>query len=180
MKKLLIAITVFSTFCSCSNYYKAIITRGPLTADSIEQLRMQHKYFILRNGPVSLAMTNIALTTDRKNIQCTLDTLPDEHILYLTKGLNGNMKYRKTDPDNGNEAAVLNEVHLYTNPNINTPTGPYTMPLSNIQKAALLEKDKIRTRRNHTVAIIATVAGTAILIYGIAAISFANAFLGIL
>jgi len=50
MKKLLIAIIVLGSFSSCSNYYKAVLAPQPANADSIADLKMKEKYFILRNG----------------------------------------------------------------------------------------------------------------------------------
>ncbi len=174
MKKLMTAIIVLAAFSSCSNYYKAITTTNPATANSIEDLKMKHKYFILRDSTQAYAMSNISITADRKSIQCNLDSLPEEHIVHLTKGISGKMDYVKTKDAYGNEEDVLNEVHLFTTPNSHAAIGPFTMPLSNVQKTEIPEKDITRTRKSHTKGAIIAVGASVLAVGAILAIVGSN------
>ncbi len=161
MKKLLIAILVLGTCSSCSNYYQAITASEPTNAVSFNDFRDSSKYYILRNGNDALAMKNISISNDRKNVQCTLAELPFEHKLHVSNGSNGKMKYKRKSYTDDDETAVLNEVHIYIAPGSITNTGAYTLILENIQKAEIIEKNKIKTRNSHAmgtgIAIGATV-----------------------
>ncbi len=133
-------------FLSCANYFK--VAHGPGVAakpDSVIQAN-PHRYFILRMGPEALYMSHAKLSPDRKTLSCILDTLPEDHELYLHKGIHGNMRYRLGKPD----TVVLNEVHFYI-PEDSTarPGGPYTLDLARVQKVEILIKDKSRTTRSY-------------------------------
>jgi hypothetical protein len=117
-------------------------------------------------------MRNAVLTEDGMNIRCELDSIPEEHNTHLTKGVNGRYDYKKWNPENGQEAAVLNEVHIYCN--TNATFGPSTIPLSNVEKIEVIEKDLKRTSGNHTKVIIFSVVGGVVLIAGIGLIAAAT------
>jgi hypothetical protein len=168
MKKLLIAIIVLGSFASCSNYYKAVLAPQPANADSITNLKMKEKYFILRNGSEAFAMKNISISADRKNLQCSLETLPHEHMVHLNKGEKSKMEYNK--PGNtGDESAVLNEVHLYISPDSNIVAGPYILALDKVKKTEIIETDKIKTKRSHTIGTAVGVSSVVIVVVGIIA-----------
>ncbi|MBK8610830.1 MAG: hypothetical protein IPL84_13060 [Chitinophagaceae bacterium] len=174
MKKLLIPLISVILLASCSNYYKAITATEPTKAASFNDFQDSSKYYILRNGNEAFVMKNISMSSDRKNVQCTLEDLPVEHKLYVTEGTAGNMKYKAKDYANEDETGVLNEVHIYTIPGNKIETGAYTLAFENIQKAEIIEKDKIKTKRSHVTGTIIgwTVAGVGIIgiIIGILAI----------
>lgn len=149
MKKFLIPAVIIIVLTSCNNYYKAIVASDPAKAGNIENLKMQKKYFILRSGGQAFAMNNISVSADQKTIQCTLDSLPIEHMLYSTKGAKNKMKYKDIKSSDENESGVLNEVHLYVNPNANIAVGNYTLLLEQVQKIEILEKDKAKTRASY-------------------------------
>ena len=94
---------------------------------------MNKRYFILRDDSKAFAITNITFSSDQKIMQCRLDSLPYEHMLHLTNGRNGKMKYKKSinAPDE-DETAVLNEVHLYINSDTGIAAGPYTIAFDQI------------------------------------------------
>lgn len=180
MKKLLISMLIFGTCSSCSNYYKAITAAEPTKAASLNDFQDNQKYYILRNGNSAFAMKNITISSDRKNVQCTLEELPFDHKLYVTNGTNGKMKYKTKTYTDDDESGVLTEVHIYLTPGSKTGTGAYTLALENIQKAEIIEKDKIKTRRSHTVGTVVAI-GVPVLVVGLvvalaAASSLANGF----
>ncbi len=173
MKKILIAIVIIFAGSSCSNYYKAITTKGPATASGIEELKMKHKYFILRDTGMAYAMNDISLTSDKKSMQCNLVSVTDDHTTHLWKGANDKPKYNKSKYAGINEAFVLNEVHLYTTPNGNLAPGPFSMPLSNVEKMEVIEKDKQKTTRSHVIGGISIAVGIAVVALGITAAIYA-------
>ena len=176
MKSLLITVIAISLLSSCSNYYKAALGSKPATASSIENLKTEKKYFILRDGNQAFAMDNITFSSDQKNLQCTLGDLPIEHKLHLTSK---KMKYNKTNFTDEDQTAVLNEVHLYINSNGNTVAGAYTIPLEQVKQIEIIEEDKTRTRKSHTTGVIVGVAGSLVLAGGIVAIIAASAVSGL-
>ena len=170
MKMLLISMLIFGTCSSCSNYYKAITAAEPAKAASLNDFQDNQKYYILRNGNSAFAMKNITISSDRKNVQCTLEELPFDHKLYVTNGTNGKMKYKTKTYTDDDESGVLTEVHIYLTPGSKTGTGAYTLALENIQKAEIIEKDKIKTKRSHVTGTVIGVSATVIGVLGIAAL----------
>ena len=169
MKKLIILLLMLTGLSSCNNYYKAITVAEPAKAASLSDFKDNKKYYILRNGGDAFVMKNISISSDRKNVQCTLEELPFDHKLYVTNG-GGKMKYKTKKYTDEDESVVLNEVHIYVTPGGKTGTGPYTLAMENIQKAEIIEKDKIKTKSSHITGTIIGVSGTVILIAGIAAL----------
>ncbi len=162
MKKLLIAIAVIVSVSSCSNYYKVITATEPTKAAGYSDFKDISKYYILRNGSEAFAMKNIAVSSDRKNVQCTLEILPIEHQLYIKNGTGGKMKYQIKSDSTEDETVVLNEVHIYLIPGIKTETGPYILALENVQKGEIIEKDKIKTKKSHKTGTIIGVSLAAV------------------
>lgn len=170
MKKLLIPILIIIAFSSCSNYYKAITASEPTKAASFKNFQDTNKYYILHTGSEAFTMKNISISNDRKNVQCTLEELPIEHQLYVKNGTAGKMKYHTKNYEVEDETAVLHEVHIYIAPGSKTEKGSYTLALENIQKAEIIEKDKVKTKKSHTTGTIIGISGTVIGVLGIAAI----------
>jgi hypothetical protein len=180
MKKILIPMLILISFSSCSNYYKAITAPQPVKAASFNDFQDNKKYYILRNGGEAFVMKNISISSDGKNVQCTLEELPFDHKLYVTNGTGGKMKYTTKNYSSEDETGVLNEVHIYVTPGSKTQTGAYTLALENIQKAEIIEKDKVKTRRSHTVGTVVAIAVPVLVVGGIIVIaissSLANGF----
>ena len=170
MKKLLIPVMILIGFSSCSNYYKAITVAEPTKAISLNDFQDNQKYYILRNGNSAFVMKNISVNSDRKNVQCTLEELPFDHKLYVTNGTDSKMKYKTKNYTDEDETGVLNEVHIYLTPGSKTQIGAYTLALENIQKAEIIEKDKIRTKKSHVAGTIIGVSGGVIGVLGIVAL----------
>ena len=154
--RLLFIIVLFiSILPGCHNYYMA--TRAKDVTTSIDSLKSLDRFFILRNGDDAYYMKNIALSADRKTLECTLDSLPPQHQLHLQKGVKGKMQYRKSNPD---EFPVLSEVHLYVpHDQVATSGNPYTLSLEKVQKIEVIEKDKKRTTNSYVIGAIGYTLG---------------------
>ena len=164
MKKLLMIICISTLLSSCSNFYKAITNGQPTTA-SLDDLKKQQKYFILRDNTIGYEMLNVNFSADGKNIECDLASLPDEHMTHMWKGEDERLKYEKSYA-----GYVLNEVHIYARGDSNMAPGHYILPLQNVLKTEVLQKDVVMTKKNHTRAVLLGVGGTAVLLVGVAAI----------
>lgn len=174
MKKLLIPVMILMGFSSCSNYYKTITASEPTKAASFSDFQDNKKYYILRNGSDAFVMKNVSISSDRKNVQCTLEELPVDHKLYVTNGTGGKMKYKAKGYATEDETGVLNEVHIYITPGSKTGPGAYTLALENIQKAEIIEKDKIKTRRSHTLGTVMAIGVPVLAVGGIVAIAISS------
>ena len=157
---LLLAIT------GCHNYYMAApINKSYDIAKAIDSLKQGDKFFILRNGFFSYHMKDISLSDDSKAVKTTLETLPSFHQMYLNNGRKGKMMYKKNNTD---DLKVFNEVHIYTSSDSNIITGKYVLQITDVKKIELIEKDKVKTSRSHTLgAVIAIGATVAIIFIGI-------------
>ena len=123
-------------------------------ASSIDSL--QNRYFILRSGSEAFYLKGMALSADRKTLTATLDSLPPDHRLHLVGGRNGNMRYKKHDFD---DLKVLTEVHLYA-PSQHVKAGEkLTLPLDQVQKIEVIEKDTKRTTNSYVIGAIGYTLG---------------------
>jgi hypothetical protein len=154
-------------FSACNNYYKA--TR-PATVSNIEKvtsidsLKNENRYFILRNGSEEFYMKNIQISADQRSVTCYLDTLGSNHQLHLVKGRGGNFRYRDNSPI---DRQVLNEVHFYITIDSSAKTGQYTLAMDKIQKIEILEKDKKRTTNSYVIGGLGVALGTLALVTAI-------------
>lgn len=154
-------IVIFSLAC-CHNYYKASkIATSPPTERTVDSLKQHGRYFILRDGKKAFYMNNIVMSDDRRVINCTLDTLPDNHKLYLTYGRKGRMLYKKSNPA---DKGVLNEVHFFIDPAESTSVGNYTLQLDKVQKIEVIEKDKGRTTGSYILGAVGYTFGSIALV----------------
>lgn len=174
MKKLLIAILIAGAFSSCSNYYRVIAAPEPTKPTSYNNFQNSMKYYVLRNGSEAFAMKNISISTDRKNLECTLESLPQEHQVYIKNGSTGKLKYKKAGYEQADEAAVLNEVHIYITPGLTTGPGTFSLALANIQKIELIEKDKTKTRNSHAMGVGIGIGATLLILLGIGAAMYSS------
>ncbi len=163
-KASLVLIIVLSALAACHNFYKASNITGQ-SADknskSIDSLKTNNRYFILRVNDKSFYMTDLVLSEDRKSISCKLDTLPKEHQLHLRNGRRGVQQYNPPG-----DLPVLSEVHLYIRENKSPEYGPYILQLEKVQKIEVIEKDKQRTTQSYVLGGIGYTAG-ALLIAGV-------------
>ena len=179
MKKILIPVLILMGLSSCSNYYKAITATEPTKAASFKDFADSSKYYILRNGNDAFVMKNNSMSSDRKNVQCTLAELPFDHKLHVNAGAGSKMKYKTKKYTDDDEAGVLNEVHIYLTPGNKTEMGTYTLALQNIQKAEIIEKDKAKTQRSHALGLTLGITIPIVIVGGLIGISIAYGGIGI-
>ena len=152
-----ILIIVF-VFAGCHRYYQALtrnMADNPIR--SLDSLKKDNRYFVLRTPDRAWHIRNVILSEDRKTITGILDTLPAEHTLHLDKG-KGKMRY--------DEGYVLNEVHLYIDNDSLLDIGSCTLALDRIQKIEVIEKDKKKTTNSYVIGALGYTAG-AFLVAGI-------------
>lgn len=141
---------------ACKNYYKVSANSDISVVTDTTNTANMNRFFILRSGPEAFFMKNIVLSHDRKSLNCTLVALPAEHTLHLHNGRGGNMRYKLDEP----EAAVINEVHMYTVRDSAAVAGRnYFLPFNKITKIEVLEKDKGRTSGSYFLGGLAVTAG---------------------
>ena len=148
---LILVVILILVSAGCHHYYKAItknVKDNP--GNTVDSLRKEMRYFILRTPGGSWYMSNPVLSEDRKTITCTLDALPSEHQLHIYTG-KGNKQYK--------EAFVLNEVHMYIAEDIQNTTGTFTLPLDHIRKIEVIEKDGKRTTNSYVIGALGYTVG---------------------
>ena len=165
MKTLLTVLITACLLSSCSHYYKAALIPAPVTAGVIESEITKGKFHILRKGNQAFTMKNISFSTDKKTLQCMLESLPYEHQVHFTNGRKSKMKY--VNDTNVGGPAVLNEVHVYANGSGPVTEGPYTLMLNEVQKTEILEPDPIRTRKAYSLGLSIGIPVTCLLAAGI-------------
>ena len=154
MKKTLIPLLFLISFSSCSKYYKAVTASQPADAKNMSDLKMQNKYFILRNGSEAFSIANISISADQKYLNGNLEPLSSDHMLYFNKIEKGKMTYRKAHNAADDQSAVLNEVHIYIAPENSIAAGTLVLPLDKINKTEIIEVDAIKTKRSKTSGLI--------------------------
>lgn len=165
MKKLneFIANNIYATIIllliaaqACQNFYKVSEKSNLSVVTDTTSLENMNRYFILRSGLNAYYMNNIILSKDRKSLTCLLEVLPEAHRLHLRHGRGGKMRFKAEQP----EAAVTNEVHLYTQADSNAVAGKnYFLSLNKVTKIEVLEKDKGRTTRSYILGGLAITGG---------------------
>lgn len=156
-KHYLAGVIMLLVLLSCKSFYKAsTINTSANKTQSIDSLQSLNRYFILRSGGMAYYLKGMQLSEDRRTVTATLDTLPPQHQMYLTKSRNGKMQYQKSNPD---DLAVLSEVHLYV-PVVSTVVGEtVTLPLDQVQKIEVIEHDKKRTTNSYVIGALGTALG---------------------
>ena len=125
-KNLFTGFFIMVALSCCHNFYKATTANTTSilqTSESINRLKQQNRFFILRNGNRSYYMKALSLSDDQRTLNATLDTLPSNHLLYLTHGRKGKMLFKK----NGLDEGVLTEVHLFISKDTNLLPGNYSL-----------------------------------------------------
>ncbi len=160
------ALFAMLVFTACHNFYKAVPTASGSAGEkaaSVDSLKLQNRYFILRTGSQSFYMNNIAIAGDRKTLTCTLETLPGNRQFHLVKGRRGKMQYKKNNPE---DLTVLNEVHFYVQPDNAAVNGQYTLQLDKVEKIEVIEKDRKRTTSSYVIGALGYTLG-AVAVVGI-------------
>jgi hypothetical protein len=139
--------------CSCHRYYKVSTTKGGnKSADTIQTLDKQSRYFILRTPAKAYRMKNITLNDQRTAITFTPDTLFAEHTRLLNPERT-HTRYKLK------HAALLSEVHVYTAKDTFSKLRSYTMPLNAISKIDIIEKDRGKTTSSYILGGLAYTVG---------------------
>lgn len=172
MKKILVPLLIIICFSSCSTYYKATTVPQPAETGSMNDLKNKNKFFILRNGSESFAMSNISISTDQKTLECNLAVLPYEHRVYVNNSNKNKMIYSKSGNDNEDGSMVLNEVHIYVAADKNITAGPYTLALDKVNKVEVIEPDLKKTRRSKTTGLIVGLSAGGAALVGIIYIAY--------
>ncbi|MCK3685321.1 hypothetical protein [Maribellus sp. YY47] len=138
----------------CMNYFKVRGPSAPL-AEEMENLSAQHKRMILHFGEEAWVATTPKVTADSLTLNTwekyepvlTKPVVPDKANRYRTKN-----PYR--------ENAVLNEVHIYAS-SLNRYPGTLKVgiPVSDIQKIEIYEKDKGATTASWVLGILGGTVG---------------------
>jgi hypothetical protein len=159
---------------SCSNFYKVTTIQKPAEADFTRTLDMPGRYFIVHSdSSTAFAMSSIAISSDKKKINCMITSLPDNHTVHVNP--NPKKKY-KTGGNEYDQTAVLTEVHFYTAGNTDFKPGLINeISLDNVTKIEVLEKDAKRSRGSHIVAWSLGI-GTVVVIIALAIGSSVSSF----
>ncbi|MCH6232382.1 hypothetical protein [Cognataquiflexum rubidum] len=158
----LILIFGFLMSVGC-NYYKPIPKSASATpetkASQIDSLNQ--KTFIVHSSQGIFLMRNMQINKERQELEATLDVVPPQHQTYIND-IDGKFRYKSSAP------AVLHEVHIYTDMDEIGEVGTnVVIPLSDISKIELIERDKGRSDGNTVLAVIGITIGTLALISAI-------------
>lgn len=160
----IIGIFVSILFCSCKSYFKIVsapVTNNIVKAASLDSLKNKDREFIIRNGNSAFYVRSLSINGNENSIECTLDKLAVAHRRYVDWGIGGKKTYKGRYSI---DAAVLNEVHIYTEPNNLMALGYNKIYLDKIQKIEIVEKDKGRTTASHIMGTIGLSVGILALI----------------
>ena len=140
------------------HYYKIAKQPSEATPESVNTLKNDNRYFILRSGQYAWHMNNISLSSDQKTLTCVLEYLPYEHQLHLKEGeRHGNKQFKTNKPTR----AVLSEVHFYVPQDLSAKDGTYTFPLDKVEKIEVIDNDGGRTAASFvggTLAVLGSIA----------------------
>lgn len=163
LQTLLLIIALQFLLMSCANYYKAVSTpikNNAVKAAKLDSLNHANRTLILRNGTNAFYLKNPVLNADQNKIECSLERLSLINKLHLSKGRNGNLRYKKNNPT---DLSVLNEVHVYVEPDDKIVLGGNSISLDKIQKIEVIEKDKSRTIGSYILGGLGIATGIALI-----------------
>ncbi len=145
-QKFMAAIFLVSSvnmFVGCHHYYRAVkgnTTSTETKRSTIDELRMQKKTFILRQGSKSYLLKNLTVDDQKMIISATMDTIPRMHTLYVTP--HKKQIYKKAKAQD----AVLNEVHIYVPAGVSANSGQgLSLNMGDIEKIEIIQKDAGKT-----------------------------------
>lgn len=153
---------------ACHTYYKATPAPPANTneaATTIDSLKKQNRYFILRNGNAAYSINYPKLSDDKKFLLCQLDMITPGHQLHLVNGYKGKMQYKRNSVEGLN---VLSEVHFYTTFDTSARQGAYSLPLDRVQKIEIIEHDRKRTTNSYVIGAVGYTLGAAVIVSVIA------------
>ncbi len=124
-------------FSGC--YLKFYNTNSTNTIDkqTIDELKNENKYFIVHLKDTVNGLKN--LSVNNNVIEADVDTLPPEHYNFARKKPSTSYTYSKEN------AAVLNEIHIYAQTQSINKNTHLSLPLTAITRVDIYKKDKDRT-----------------------------------
>jgi hypothetical protein len=169
----ILLISCINLFMGCHRYFRPVVV-NTATAETkqttLKKLSDEHRYFILRRGIYSYALSNVILDQSKMTLTANVGGIPAEHQLYLNREKKSAYAYSKGK----NEDVVLNEVHIFTGDisPVDNESVPYTFSLSDVQKIELIEFDKKKTTSHHIWGTIGIVLGAPLVVAIIAAATY--------
>jgi len=152
---LFIVVTMLAPGCF-QQYYKTN-TKQTADAAAIQQLKAADKYFIIHYTDKIMAAQNVQVVNDV--FEADLLALPTTHAHYtLPKDYSRNVMKAK------HQATALTEVHLYTSTAFNSEQLHTTIPLAEIKRMDVYDKDEKATKENRVTSIIGLSLATIALI----------------
>ncbi|MEO6229587.1 MAG: hypothetical protein ABJB11_04255 [Ferruginibacter sp.] len=167
----IIGIFAIILFSSCRSYYKIVSvpsTNNVAKAASLDSLKNMGREFIIRNGNSAFYASSLSINSNESSMECVLDKLAAENRLYVSRGINGKKWFTGIK---SSDYSVLNEVHLYTEPDNSMSMGNNKIYLDKIQKIEIIEKDKGRTTTSHLLGALAITATLLAVIVTLVALS---------
>ena len=171
MKKIIPEISIIVLFAFLNmltgcTYYKVNTlqtTAGDNTA--IYSTLAQPKYFVLHHGEHAWHMTNIKVNEDKQEITCTTSQLTPDHLFYMSNKAEGVNRYHpKTQYPNY-------EVHIYVNEYAELNDSLKMIPLGDISKIDVYDKDAGATTASYVFGTIGIIFGVLVIILVIAALT---------
>ncbi|CAN5369165.1 hypothetical protein BH23BAC1_BH23BAC1_31540 [soil metagenome] len=141
------------------HYYKT--KNVPAGTTEIKQFKEDNRYFILHHGNNAWHISDLVLNEDQKELTGILETLPENHQTYQKTNTRGATRYKIKE---GN--SKFNEVHLYTSEYAEGDNSRVTVPVSEIEKIEIYDKDIGTTVAAYTFSTLGIVAA-AFVIFGI-------------
>lgn len=157
----LILLLVFSSvaFSGCFRHYYKVNSKEAGDTAIIEQLKNEHKYFILHSNDQVMGAEHLNWVNDR--LEADLVALPKEHAQHTKPKLNDKNAMKAK-----HQSSTLTEVHLYSGTTIPSLQSHISLPKAAINRVDVYEMDESATRQSH---ILSTVGFSAagIIILGV-------------
>ncbi len=167
----ILLIACINLFMGCHRYYMPVKINTPTVQQkqtSLQRLTDENKYFILRKGTQSFALSNILLDQAKMTLAADLSAVPPEHQVYV-QNKKASYKYSKAKK----QQAVLSEVHLFISDTAQVDTSKQlTLSLSDVEKIEVLQFDKKRTTSSYVWGATGITLGTGLVVLLIAAATY--------
>src|SRR5436190_3389569 len=167
----ILLIASINYFMGCHRYFRPIVIHTTSVENKqakLKELSGEDKYFILRKGSNSYALSNIILDQTKMTLTANVGEVPPEHGVYLKKGKKPRYIYSKSKKQD----VVLKEVHLFTGDTTRVDQSmTYTLALSDVQKIEVIEFDKKRTTSSYGWGALGITLGAILVVVIIAALA---------
>jgi len=171
MKKIIPEISIFLLFAflnmlaGCTYYKVNQLQTTPGDNTALYNTLAQPKYFILHYGQQAWHMSNIRVNEDKQEITFTTSQLTPDHLFYLSNNPQGVNRYHpKTQYPNY-------EVHIYVNEYAALNDTLKMIPLKDISKIEVYDKDAGATTASYVFGTIGIIFGVLVIILVIAALT---------